>query len=319
MNEKRLTLDSISSLLNQMEGLTVALATPLNEGSELDVAGLERLIERVIAGGASCLFPLGWMGEQPLVSNSTRQAVMAETCRIAKDRLPVMVGVSEQGLPRALEQAKMAREAGADLILSTPPYSYHIPQALIYDYLQELAATSGMPLVVYQNDEVGVSVDVDTLVRLSQTPGIVGVKVYMPFLSLQQSFLRAHRPGHFAVMSGDEYLFGAALLLGIRHFTMGGPGNLCPGWCTSIYNSAVVGNWEAVTAKQKRLIAFCDALYAGPGTAYATVKYALERLGVCSARISSPHGIIMPEQQAQVNAILEDFADVVESPVMVTE
>ena len=142
MSEQRLSSDSISSLLNQMKGLTVALATPLNEGHELDVAGLEQLIERVIAGGASCLFPLGWMGEQPLVSNSTRQAVMAETCRLAKDRLPVMVGVSEQGLPRALEQAEMAREAGADLILSTPPCSYHIPQALIYDYLQELAAAS---------------------------------------------------------------------------------------------------------------------------------------------------------------------------------
>ena len=311
MNDQRLFSDSLASLLDQMKGLTVALATPLNERHELDVAGLERLLERVIASDASCLFPLGWMGEQPLLSDSARNAMLVETCRIAKDRLPVMVGVSEQGLPRALEQAEMARQAGADLILSTPPYSYHIPQNQIYDYFKELAAASGMPVVIYQNDEVGVSIEEDTLAQLSREPGIAGVKVYMPFLSLQKSFLQADRPGRFAVMSGDEYLYGAALFLGIRHFTMGGPGNLCPGWCVSIYNSAVGGDWDAVGAKQKRLIAFCDALYAGPGTAYAAVKYALECLGVCSARISSPHGAIAPEQQKQVNALLEEFADVV--------
>ena len=311
MNDQRLSSDRIASLLDQMKGLTVALATPLNERDELDAAGLERLLERVIAGGASCLFPLGWMGEQPLLSSSARNAMLVETCRIAKDRLPVMVGVSEQALPRALEQAEMARQAGADLILSTPPYSYHIPQNLIYDYFKGLAAASGMPVVVYQNDEVGVTIEEDTLAQISRAPGVVGVKVYMPFLSLQKSFLQADLPGRFAVMSGDEYLYGAALFLGIRHFTMGGPGNLCPGWCVKMYNSAVDGDWDAVGEQQKRLIAFCDALYAGPGTAYATVKYALERLGVCSARISSPHAAIGPEQQKQVNALLEEFADVV--------
>ncbi len=311
MNDQGLSADRIASLLDQMKGLTVALATPLNACDELDAAGLERLLERVIAGGASCLFPLGWMGEQPLLSSSARNAMLVETCRIAKGRLPVMVGVSEQALPRALQQAEMAREAGADVILSTPPYSYHIPQNLIYEYFKELAAASGMPVVVYQNDEVGVTIGEDTLAQISRAPGVVGVKVYMPFLSLQKSFLQADRPGRFAVMSGDEYLYGAALFLGIRHYTMGGPGNLCPGWCVKMYNSAVGGDWDAVGEQQKRLIAFCDALYAGPGTAYATVKYALERLGVCSARISSPHAAIGPEQQKQVNALLEEFEDVV--------
>lgn len=229
MNGQRLSTDRIAPLLDQMKGLNVALATTLNEFDEWDAAGLERLLERVIAGGASCLFPLGWMGEQPLLSSSARNAMLVETCRIAKGRLPVMVGENEQALPRALQQAEMPRQAGADVILSTPPYSYHIPQNLIYDYFKELAAASKMPVVVYQNDEVGVTIEEDTLSQISRAPGVVGVKVYMLFLSLQKSFLQADRPGRFAVMSGDEYLFGAALFLGIRHYTMGGPGNLCPG------------------------------------------------------------------------------------------
>lgn len=154
MNGQRLSADRIAPLLDQMKGLTVALATTLNEFDEWDAARLERLLERVIAGGESCLFPLGWMGEQTLLSSSARNAMLVETCRIAKGRLPVMVGENEQALPRALQQAEMPRQAGADVILSTPPYSYHIPQNLIYDYFKELADAIKMPVVVYQNDEV---------------------------------------------------------------------------------------------------------------------------------------------------------------------
>ena len=95
MNGQRLSADRIAPLLDQMKGLTVALATTLNEFDEWDAARLERLLERVIAGGESCLFPLGWMGEQPLLSSSARNAMLVETCRIAKGRLPVMVGENE--------------------------------------------------------------------------------------------------------------------------------------------------------------------------------------------------------------------------------
>ena len=301
---------SISNLLTTMEGLIVALATPLAEDGKLDIDGLERLIERVIEGGASCLFPLGWCGEQPLLTRSVNEAMMRETCRIAAGRLPVMVGVSEQSIPKALELAALARKAGADLLLATPPYSYPIPQELIYNYFKELASQSNRPLVIYQNDELGVRVELETMVRLSEIPGLIGVKAYVPFVELQRYFHRAHKPGQFSVISGDEYLFGAALLLGIRHFTMGGPGNFSPGWCTGIYRSALEADWEAVREKQKKLTDFCDAVYFGVDSAYAAVKYILERLNICSARISSPHRILPSEQKKKIDAAIEEFRDI---------
>ncbi len=40
-----------ADLLGRMQGLTVALCTPLDAQYKLDVEGLEKLIERVIEGG----------------------------------------------------------------------------------------------------------------------------------------------------------------------------------------------------------------------------------------------------------------------------
>lgn len=305
---------SVSVLLRQLEGITVALATPLDKNGELDVSGLERLIERALSGGATCLFPLGWMGEQPLLSDAMRRRVLFETCRLAADRVPVMAGVSEQSLPRTLEQAMAAREAGATCILATPPYSYDISQSLINEFFTQLAKQSRMPVIIYQNGEVGVQVSNNALHELSFVPGVVAVKASMPYHTMQRSFARTHRPGEFAVMSGDESLYGAALFLGIRHFTMGGPGNLCPGWCARMHHAAVAGEWQTVQQMQKRLVAFCEALFAFENlTPYAAVKCALENLGLCSRRITSPHLAADEEQSARIAEVLREHCDIVEA------
>src|SRR6185369_7309052 len=72
----------IAALLHRMEGISVALASPLDARGDLDVSGLEKLIEHVIKGGVSCLFPLGWCGEGTLLPDATRATMMRETCRI---------------------------------------------------------------------------------------------------------------------------------------------------------------------------------------------------------------------------------------------
>jgi dihydrodipicolinate synthase/N-acetylneuraminate lyase len=300
-------------LLQQLEGITVALATPLTADAKLDALALERLIERALSGGAACLFPLGWMGEQPLLRDETRREVMVETCALARGRVPVRAGISENSLERALQQARAASEAGADCILSTPPYAYDIPQSHVVHFFKELAAQSRMPVVIYQNGEVGVQITEDTLHELSYLPGVVGVKASMPYHTMQRSFARTHRPGEFAVMSGDEYLYGPALFLGMRHFTMGGPGNLCPGWCVRMYDAALAGEWHVVQRMQQRLLAFCDALFASHSlTPYAVVKCALEHLGLCERHITSPHVEADDTEAARIAAVVREYRDVVE-------
>jgi 4-hydroxy-tetrahydrodipicolinate synthase len=304
---------NLPDLLRRMEGVTVALVSPLHQNGEIDAFSLEKLVERVIQAGASGLLVLGWCGEGPLLTERNRKTVLQEVCRINHGRVATVAGVSEQSLTRALEIASMAREYGVDAVLSTPPYSYPIPQALVFEYFKELSVGSGLPVIIYQNDEVAVRIEHETLASLSSTPGIIGVKATTSFTSVQRAYHRLNQPDRFAVMSGDEYLYGAALSIGIKHFTMGGPGNLCPAWCASMYRSALAGKWDVVSQMHKRLTSFCDAIYEGAETPYASVKYALHRLGMCSAYISSPHRPISPEHQRRVDAAIKEFAEILSS------
>jgi dihydrodipicolinate synthase/N-acetylneuraminate lyase len=226
-----------------------------------------------------------------------------------------MVGVTEQSLPRALRWANMAREAGADMILATPPYSYPIPQEWVFHYFKELTRLSRMPLVVYQNDEVAVRVEDDTIGRFSEVPGIIGVKAYMPYLRLQKTFYQYNRPGRFLIMGADEYLYGVGLFLGIRHFTMGGPGNLNMRWCREIFIDALANDWDTVKRKQKRLIEFCDAVYSVAESPYPVVKYVLHRLGVCRDFMASPLQLLGPAQKKKIDLAMKKFSDVLDWPV----
>ena len=134
----------------------------------------------------------------------------------------------------------------------------------------------------------------------------------MPYLELQRYFYKLHQPEQFIVLSGDEYQYAAALLLGVRYYTMGGPGNFCPAYCTSIYRMALEGQWDAVREMQKRLAELCDAIYAPADTAYAAIKGALHCMGICEAYISSPHSQLSEEGQKLVRAVLDNYGDMIE-------
>lgn len=159
-------------------------------------------------------------------------------------------------------------------------------------------------------------VAVETIERLSHTPGVVGTKAYMPFVDFMREFRQSHRQGRFFVMSGDEYVFAHTLLMGVEHFIMGGPGNLCLRWCMDIYNHArQLKDWDAVREKQIRMEQLCDRLWSSADSPYMVIKYVLSRLKVCSDRISSPFRPLSAEERKLVDCTMEEFADVLDPAV----
>ena len=78
-----------------LSGIIPPLVTPLLDDDVLDVEGLQRLIEHLIAGGVHALFVLGTTGESQSLSYKLRVEMIKNTCRIAKGRLPVLRQIME--------------------------------------------------------------------------------------------------------------------------------------------------------------------------------------------------------------------------------
>lgn len=300
----------VTDVLKRLEGFTVAMATPLTEDFRLDVASLERLVERIIAAGARGILVLGWFGEGPMLRDEDRLGVIRETVRAAAGRVVVVAGVAEHSLSRSVDLADQARKLGADVVLSTPPYSYGLAQDEIYQFYQQQAEQCELPIIVYYNKTAGVVPDFPTMARISEIPGIIGVKASCPFGLMQQFHLLLNRPGRFAAFASLAFQLGPALFLGIRHLMTGAPGNLSPKRCVQLYEHAVRGDWEALRVDNRRMIELCTVLFRNCRNGDIAVKFALSELGLCQAHVTPPMRQLSADEQAVVRKAMIDYKDV---------
>ena len=95
-------------------GIIPPLVTPLIDRDTLDVAGLERLVEHVIAGGVSGIFILGTTGEGPSLGYRLRRELIERTCALVRRRVRVLVGITDTAFVESVNVARWSAEAGAD-------------------------------------------------------------------------------------------------------------------------------------------------------------------------------------------------------------
>lgn len=67
-----------------LHGIVTPLVTPLLDNDTLDIEGLERLIEHVVAGGVHGIFILGTTGEAQSLSFKLRIEMIKLTSKILK-------------------------------------------------------------------------------------------------------------------------------------------------------------------------------------------------------------------------------------------
>src|SRR5688572_818806 len=95
-----------------LRGIVPPMVTPLRDRDTLDVAGLERVIEHLLAGGVHALFILGTTGEAPSLSHRLRRELITRTCRQASNRVPVLVGITDTAFVESIEISRHAADAG---------------------------------------------------------------------------------------------------------------------------------------------------------------------------------------------------------------
>lgn len=275
-----------------LRGIIPPLATPLKGRDQLDEAGLDRLIDHVLAGGVHGIFILGTTGEAPSLSYRLRCEVIARTCERTAGRVPVLVGISDTSLVESVHLAEQAREMGADAVVLAPPYYFPAGQAELARYTEHLAAELPLPLFLYNMpSHTKLNYDLETVARLFEVPNIVGVKdssanmIYFHKLRT----LCARRP-NFAVLIGPEELMGDAVLFGAHGGVCGGS-NLVPRLYVDLYEAAVAGNLHIVRELHAKVLGISSTIYSigGGASSYLRgLKCALKCAGLCDDVLAEP-------------------------------
>src|SRR5271165_1287536 len=147
------------------------LATPLLDADTLDCPALEKLIDRVTAGGVDGVFPLGTTGEAQSISYRLRAEVIRRTCDQARGRVSVLAGVTDTAFRESLRMADVAAQTGAYAVVAAPPYYLGYSQGDLYKYVERLSIESPLPLFLY---------NIPSLTKVGYSPETVRLAAYLP-------------------------------------------------------------------------------------------------------------------------------------------
>ncbi len=285
-----------------LRGSIVALVTPLHADGSIDYAALRKLVDWHVAEGSDCISVVGTTGESPTLEVAEHCEVIRVAVEQAAGRVPVMAGCGANSTAEAITLAKYARAVGADSQLQVVPYYNKPTQEGQYRHFAAIAdAVGDLPIYLYNVPGRSVAdLQHDTVLRLAQLPGIVGIKEATGNIERAQWLIR-ERPAGFGVYSGDDATAVALMLLG-GDGNVSVTANLAPRLMHELCMAALSGDAAAAMAIQMRLLPLHKRLFVEANP--IPVKWAAARLGLCGGTLRLPMTELEAAHQPLVEAAL---------------
>lgn len=273
-------------------GVIPPMVTPLAEDGGLDVEGVSRLVEHILAGGVHGLFLLGTTGEATDLPYAVRRELVQRVCGQVGGRVPVLVGITDTVIDESLRLAEYAADCGANALVAAPPYYFAAGQPELVDYYLNLADRLPLSLFLYNMPaQVKVSIDVQTVVELAKHPNIIGLKDSSGNIGYFNAcrYAMRDRPD-FRIFIGPEEAMGEVVLMGAAGGVAGGA-NLFPRTFVDLYDAATAKDVDKVRSLQERIMHVSSLIY-GVGHHNSSfvkgVKCALSLMGICSGTLAAP-------------------------------
>jgi 4-hydroxy-tetrahydrodipicolinate synthase len=269
-----------------IKGSIPALATPMLPDGSVDYPTLRKLIDWHIAEGTDCLCVVGTTGESPTVSVQEHREIIRVAVEQSNKRIPIMAGCGANATSEAIELAQFAQSVGADCQLQVVPYYNRPTQEGLYQHFLAIAqAVPDLPIIMYNVPGRTVAdMQHDTVIRLAQVPGIVGIKEATGNIERAQWLIR-DVPAGFAVYSGDDPTAVATMLFGGAG-NISVTANIAPRLMHELCMAALAGDVKKAMAIQFKLMPVHKNLFieANP----IPVKWAMQRMGLCNGTMRLP-------------------------------
>ncbi len=256
-------------------GTGTALITPFGKDRKIDEEALRRLVNFQEENGVDVLIPCGSTGESATLSHEEHIHVI-EIVRDEAKKAKILAGAGSNSTSEAVMLSKGAEDLGVDGILSISPYYIKPTQEGLYQHYKAIQEAIDIPVIVYNvPGRTSTNVNVDTILRLAELPGIAGVKEASGNFSQIMDIL-ANKPADFEVLSGDDGLTLGLLCLGADG-VISVASNCCPGLLSNMVRSARSGDVSTAREIHERLLPLFSALFCESNP--IPIKYAMGRMG----------------------------------------
>jgi 4-hydroxy-tetrahydrodipicolinate synthase len=280
----------MSPTFSPITGSIVAIVTPMSQGGSVDYQTLRKLIDWHITEGTDCIGVVGTTGESPTVHVDEHCEIIRVAVEQARQHthkhVPIMAGCGANSTAEAIELAQFAKKVGADCQLQVVPYYNKPTQEGQYQHFKAIAeATGDLPIVLYNVPGRSVAdMAHDTVLRLSQVPGVVGIKEATGNIERAQWLIK-DAPIGFAVYSGDDGTAVALMLCGGQG-NISVTANIAPRLMHQLCMAAIAGDARKAMEIQRRLLPVHKSLFVESNP--IPVKWAMQQMGLCAGHMRLP-------------------------------
>jgi len=291
--------------MKTITGSIVALATPLHEDGSVDYPTLRKLVDWHIAEGTDCIGVVGTTGESPTVNVEEHCEIIRVSVEQANKHggkaVPIMAGCGANSTSEAIELARFAKKVGADCQLQVVPYYNRPTQEGQYRHFKAIAEAVDLPMVLYNVPGRTVADMLHaTVLRLTQVPGIVGIKEATGNIERAQWLIK-DVPAGFAVYSGDDPTAVALMLCGGQG-NISVTANVAPRLMHALCMAAIAGDSRTAMKIQRQLLPLHKHLFVEANP--IPVKWAMARMGLCGGTLRLPMTPLETANEATVENAL---------------
>ncbi|KRL01375.1 4-hydroxy-tetrahydrodipicolinate synthase [Liquorilactobacillus capillatus] len=279
--------------------IMTAMVTPFAEDGTISYPLLGKLIDYLLDNGTQGILVSGTTGEAPTLTEEEKLALITETVKLVKGRVPIIAGTGSNSTQATIDYTnKVAKIKGIDAALVVVPYYNKPDQAGMIAHFTAVADQSALPLFIYNiPGRTGVVMEVATIAELAQHPNIIGIKDCTGNVNLSQ--IIAETPDDFLVYTGEDADALAAK-------TLGGQGvisvaaHLYGNDLNKMYQAVEDGKYQEAGSIMRSLTPKMAAVFSAPSP--SPVKAALNHLGIEVGGCRLP---ILPLNEKQTNELLQ--------------
>ncbi|MCZ8521407.1 MULTISPECIES: 4-hydroxy-tetrahydrodipicolinate synthase [Paenibacillus] len=269
-------------MLNErdLKGIYVPVVTPFLPNAELDTDSYRTYLGKLLEEDIQGVVINGTTGEAPTVSweevadlfHATRACMSGR-----QSHIPVVIGTGTNDTRSTVRRTEMAGQLGADAVLVVTPYYSRPSQEGILEHFRQVAQV-GVPIIAYEVPfRTGVRLSADTIRRIMELNGVIGLKDSSGGLALITELTRL---GTKPILCGEDLYFHAMLTQGASGGILASA-NVNTSAFIHVFRLASQGDFIAAQKAFDLLVPFIERLFQESNP--APLKWLLARQGILAS------------------------------------
>jgi 4-hydroxy-tetrahydrodipicolinate synthase len=154
-----------------------AIVTPFSADGSVNFDKFRELAIYLVDHGSDGVVVSGTTGESPTLSDDEKLQLFATAVEAVGSRATVVAGTGTNDTRHSAQLTERANELGVDAFLVVTPYYSKPPQRAIVRHVEEIAAHTDKPVVVYNiPSRVVVNIEPETIAELGKIENVRAVK-----------------------------------------------------------------------------------------------------------------------------------------------